>query len=119
METHNKELDDLISEGKEYLETRSKLGKLKAIDKGSQIGASAISALCLVFFSFLFILFLSMAAAIFISERLNSNYAGFLFISIFYLLIGILVYAKGDTWIKKPMVNVMIKNFLKDSDNEN
>lgn len=118
MENNKPELDDLINEVKDYLETRRKLGKLKAIDKGSQIAASSVTVLFLVVISSLVLIFISIAGALALSDALGKNYAGFLLVSLFYLLLGIILYIKRDSWIRDPIVNTLIQNFFKDSKHE-
>lgn len=112
------ELDNLILEIKDYLETRSKLGKLKALDKGSQIAADSTTAIFIAVVLLLFLVFISLACALILSEFFNKLYAGFLIVSLFYLLTGFLLYFKRAAWIKKPIINALIRNFFKDTDDE-
>lgn len=119
METKNKEFDNLITEVNDYLDTRSRLGKLKAIDKGSQIASGATAVLFVLLITFLAILFLSLAIAVIVAEATGIAYAGYLSVAGFYFLLGILIYVNRESWIRKPMVNAMIRNFLKDPENEN
>ncbi len=119
METKNKDLDNLISEVKDYLETRSKLGKLKVVDQGSQLAGSLAVVLVLILIAFIFIIFISIAGAYLISAAFEKDYAGFIAISVFYFILGILIYVKRESWIKTPLINNIISTILKGSEDEN
>ena len=78
MESNKEELDNLINDAKDYLETRTKLGRLKALDKGSQIAGDISVVLFLSLFGLLFLLFISVAVSLALSEILGKLYLGFL-----------------------------------------
>ncbi len=118
MENKNEDLDNLVTDLKDYLDTRSKLGKLKAIDKGSRIAAESASAFIIAIIGFLGLFFLSIAGALAISEVLENNYLGFFIVSVFYILVTLLFYINRDSWIQKPIVNRLIQNFFKDNGDE-
>jgi hypothetical protein len=118
MENTKEELDDLIDELKDYWETRNKLGKLKAIEKGSQIAGESASVFFVILISIFFLLFLSLAGAFVLSEVLGSYLSGFLCIAAFYLLVGLVIYSNRQAWIKKPVMNSVIKSFFKNSVDE-
>ncbi|TAH41988.1 MAG: hypothetical protein EYC69_06565 [Bacteroidetes bacterium] len=119
MESNKEELDNLINDVKDYLETRTKLGRLKALDKGSQIAGDISVVVFLSLFGLLFLLFISIAASLALSEILGKFYLGFLAVSLFYLFIGVLLYIKRESWIHKPIVNALIRDFFKDTKDEN
>ena len=119
MESNKEELDNLIKDTKDYLETRTKLGRLKALDKGSQIAGDISVVLFLSLFGLLFLLFISVAVSLALSEILGKLYLGFLAVSLFYFFIGMLLYIKREAWIHKPIVNSIIRGFFKDSTDEN
>jgi len=118
MENKNVELDDLVTDLKDYLETRSELGKLKAIDKGSRITAEVISVLLIAGIGLLGLLFLSIAGAFALGKALDNTFIGFLLISFFYLLVSLLLFTNRNSWIQKPIINRLIKNFFKDHGKE-
>ena len=119
MESNKEELDNLINEVKDYLETRSELGKLKALNKGSQIAGNVSVVLFISLIGSLFLLFISIAAALALADFFGKMYLGFLVVSIAYFVIGVLLYVKRESWIHKPIVNTMIREFFKDSEDEN
>ncbi len=118
MESNKEELDNLINEVKDYLDTRSKLGKLKALNKGSQIAGNVSVVLFISLIGLLFLLFISIAAALALADVFGKIYLGFLLVSLTYLLIGILLYVKRESWIHSPVVNTIIRDFFKDTDDE-
>ena len=118
METNKEPIDNLIEEVKDYLETKSKLSKLKALDKGSRIAGDSAGALLITTLFLLFLLFISIAGALALSELIKISYVGFLLVALFYLIVGIIVYVNRTSWIKIPLKNILIRNFFKDSEDE-
>lgn len=107
-------VENLFTHTREYLDTRINIIKLTAVDKGSSAVSSAAVYLALAVISFLFLVFLSIGAALAISSALESSYTGFLIVAGIYLILGILLYVMQDKWVKTPIVNAMIKSFFKE-----
>ncbi len=119
MESNKGEFSGLIEEVREYLETRSRLSKLKAIDKGSQIASELTTIILLGLFFLLFLIFLSIAGALVLSDLLGKPYLGFLIVSVIYMLLAIILYFNKENLIKKPIANSLISKLLKDPKDEN
>ncbi len=118
MENEKTKVDDLIDHVEEYFHTRQELSKLVATEKSSVILSSVVTNLIfLLIFSLVFV-FASIALAYGISQYFGQAFAGFLAVAVLYLLVGIILYAKQDQWLKTPMANAVIKNFFKDNDHE-
>jgi hypothetical protein len=96
---------------KEYI--RIKLEGLidKGIDRVSTIVSSLLGFIILVVSFLLFFLFATISLALFISEVLGKNYLGFIIISIFYLLIGIVSWRFRGWIFKRPLAKVLQKTF--------
>jgi hypothetical protein len=58
------------------------------------------------------LLFASITAALLIAEKTGSVFTGFLYVTFFYFLLGIVLIAFRDKWIRFPMQNSIIKSFF-------
>lgn len=118
METLQSKISNLTGHVEEYLETREELAKLVAAEKSSIIAGTLFSSFVLLLvFSFAF-LFLSFSIAYLIGELLGKIYLGFISVTAFYLLTGILLFANREHWLKNPVMNGLIKNFFKEEGHE-
>jgi ammonia channel protein AmtB len=105
-------IDQLLFKGEEYLKTREELAKLIVAEKTSRAASSLFSTL-VIFAVFLFALaFASVAAAYIISEYFEKASTGFIIVTLFYLVVGIILYFKKEKWLKVTMMNSMIKIIL-------
>ena len=114
IEDEKTHVENLFSHTKEYINTRVDILKLTAVDKGSNAVSTAAVYIGLAVISFFFLVFLSIGGALAISAALESSYAGFLIVAGIYLLLGVLLYAMQDKWVKTPIVNSIIKSFFKE-----
>ena len=90
--------------------------KLKATDKGAELISKVVSGfVILVLFALVFIN-LNIAIALLIGEILHKIWMGFIILSGFYGVIGILVYIFRNRWIKQPVSNSIITELLKEDD---
>jgi hypothetical protein len=113
MDDKNK-IDDVIEHLKIYIEARWKLFILNASDKASDIISSA-TAIFLISFSFIFVLiFLSIAAAIWIGNLIGNSVQGFLYVALFYLLVTIVLFLFRKSFIKMPVLIKLLNAFYSD-----
>ena len=110
MENQSSPVDSLLERVKIYVETRIDLLKLKAIDKSSSFLSLLISMIIVILMSFIFIILLSVGIALFLGEMLGKTYYGFFIVAGFYLLVGLMLFAFRNKWMKIPIANSMIKN---------
>ena len=110
MENQSSPVDSLIERVKIYVETRIDLLRLKAIDKSSSFLSLLVSMIVVILMSFIFIMLLSVGVALLLGEMLGKTYYGFFIVAGFYLLVGILLFAFLNKWLKTPIANSMIKN---------
>src|ERR1044071_8553476 len=115
MEPLKKKLEETGTHLYEFYETQTELKKLQTIEKASEAFSSSAAALFIGFVFFFVIVFASVAAAYGIAEWTGHNSTGFLAITGFYFIIGILLLIFKDSWIRRPLMNRMIKTFF---DNE-
>ena len=113
MEDHTKLIESLFERVTEYGKTTFELGKLKAVDKTSDIVSSFVphSATFVLIASCL--LFLNLGIAFWLGEILGKAFYGFFVVAGFYCVIGIVVHFFMHKWIKKIVRNYMIKLLLK------
>jgi hypothetical protein len=102
----------IIDQVKEYAETRLKLIKYEAIERGSSIVADIIIEVVVIFSLLLTFLFASFTLALFLGEVFHSNWKGFGCVAAFYLLIAILLMVAKRSF-EKPIVNAMITKLFK------
>jgi hypothetical protein len=93
-------VDSLLSNLTGYVETRVELLKIEVKEDVAKGLAKAIAYLFLAFIAALFITFVSIAAALLISQRLG-NFAGFSIIALAYLLMGVILWLSRERLISK------------------
>lgn len=102
-------IESTLEHLKEYLNTRYDLAVLKVSDKGSTILSGLISYILLAVIGLFFLLFVSFGVALLISEKMGNVYAGFLIVSCFYLLLGVILLIVKDKLVKMPLLNMFVK----------
>lgn len=112
MDTIQDQLEHLYGKAKQYTESSIELYKLQAIGKTADIVSSLVSRLVLFIIISLFTLFVNIAISLFIGNQLGAYYLGFLIVSCFYLIIGLLLYIFNDKLIKTPTTNLVIEKLL-------
>jgi len=111
--------DILLTNIKDYVNTNIQLVKLKVTDKSSEAIGGIVAIVIVAFIMMLFLVFLSSAFAILISNLLDSPPSGYFIIAGIYLIIGILLFVNREKWIIIPLGNTMIKAMTKEeSDNK-
>ncbi len=96
-----------------YIEQRAEIAKLTAVEKLALISGMISSALLILFFALMFLMFLSIMTSFMLNHYLNSYYLGFAWVTGFYLLMTILT-LRFKKQVEKPIINIMIKMILKD-----
>jgi len=112
METPTEHLESLFSNTKEYLENKTDLWKLKLVDKSSDIVASVVEKLLLVFILSVFFVLLTIGLALLIGHWLGHSFWGFFVLAGFYGVVGWVIHASRDKIIKTPISNSFIQKFL-------
>lgn len=108
MEGINK-IENLISNAKEYAETRYELALLNIQDKIAELVSSIASLAVIGILSVFVLFFLSAGAAWWIGSVTNNPSMGFFCIAGFYLLLTVVIYLSRNSWIKLPIINAIIK----------
>jgi hypothetical protein len=106
-------IDSLISKAGDFVETKTTLWKLKAVDKTSDVVSDAASSIMITLFIGFFIITLSIGIALYIGEQMGKNYYGFFIVAGFYGITGLLIYLFRKNLIKMPVSNFIIHKILK------
>jgi hypothetical protein len=104
-----KQAEQLVSNIKEYAETRSDIAMLNIQDKVSSVLSSIASATVAAILGLFILFFASLCAAWYIGQSLNNPSIGFFCIAGFYLIVAIIIIINRDKWIKLPVINTILK----------
>lgn len=90
-------LDGLISNLSGYVETRVALVKIEIREEVAGILSRGLTIMLILMVGFLCLLFLSLAGAQYLNDVLESEYAGYAIVALFYglLLAILLIFRKG------------------------
>jgi Fe2+ transport system protein B len=103
-------LESLFETTSNYVETRVELAKLKSIKKLSEVASELISKMIIGGVIFLFLMVFNIAVGFWLGDVLGKTQYGFFVLSLIYLIIGTIVYASRDKWLKTPVANSIIKS---------
>lgn len=111
MEERKFSFKGVFQKGKEYVDTRFKLVKLKMVERSSRLIASLIVDVVRAVFALFVVFFLSLALGFYLSELLGSTSLGFLATGgIFVLLIALISLLEAP--LERLFMNLSIKRFL-------
>jgi hypothetical protein len=110
MEATKNRISDLTGNIREYIETRIDILKLDAADSGATAASSMVSWVIITILGLFTLFLVTVGGAIGIGYLVHNVMAGFFILAGVYLLIGIIVYFNRDSWIKKPLLNAIVKN---------
>lgn len=103
---------DVTENIKDYLETRYELALMKTADKGSTIGASAVSWILTGTFIFLSMLFLSLALGFYLSYLFDNFALGFLCTAGIFIVVTIVLIKIKKNYTIKKIKNIIINEFF-------
>lgn len=103
----------LTDQLKEYIETRIKLARYQAIDKGTSFIANMVTEIFVLICIAMTFFFATITLALFLGHVLNSYWAGFGCVAVLYLLVAMLVNAVKDKYIEPRIINFLIKKIFK------
>jgi phosphoglycerol transferase MdoB-like AlkP superfamily enzyme len=111
--TSTDSIKSLIDKSKDYLDTKIELTKLKTIDKSADVLSTVIVMVSMIFVGSLFLIFTSIALAIWFGSLLGAYHYGFFIMGGFYAIILLIIYVQREKWIKIPIANGLINKMLK------
>jgi len=113
MEEQPTDIDILLSDAGDFIETRTTLWKYKTIESLADVSGELVSGLgMIVIVSFVIIIF-SIGFALLIGEWLGKSYYGFFVMGGLYAIIALIVFAGRRKWLKDPFGNMLIRKILK------
>jgi hypothetical protein len=113
MEEQQVDIDNLLSDAGDYIETRTTLWKYKAIESLSDVSGELVSGLGMIVISSFVIIIFSIGIALLIGDWLGKSYYGFFIVGGTYTIIGLILYARRGQWLKEPFSNMLIRKILK------
>jgi uncharacterized membrane protein YqjE len=112
-----KKIESLVSELKDYVNTRVAQAKLAFAEKISNIFAYAITVLMAALVFFLILVLISVSAAIAIGQWLNNLWLGFIIVAGVCFILGFIMWLLKDRLFRRPIMNRMI-SVLFENENE-
>ncbi|MEO8885476.1 MAG: hypothetical protein ABI367_05395 [Mucilaginibacter sp.] len=101
----------VIDQLKDYVETRIKIAKLKAVDSSTSVIASIIADLAVVLALVLVFIFGTITLGFYLSELFDSFWQGFGCIALVYVIIAIILKVRKPN-IQKTIANGLIQKIL-------
>ena len=113
MQDQSSDIDILLSDAGDFIETRTTLWKYKGIESLADVSGELVAGLAMiVFVSFVIIIF-SIGFSLLIGDWLGKSYYGFFIMGGFYSIIALVIYARRGRWLKDPFSNMLIRIILK------
>jgi hypothetical protein len=113
LEEQQHDIDILLSDAGDYLETRTTLWKLKSIESLSDVSGELASGLALIGMAMLVIGIFSIGMALLIGYWIGKSFYGFFIVGGIYAVGVLIFYAFRDQWLKQPFSNMLIRKILK------
>lgn len=113
-----KKVEELTDHVKDYITTKVEITKLRFAEKTSLTIGNIIAAVVVAVLFLFVLLFGSIAGAWALSDWIGENYAGFLIVTGFYLLVAIIVWFARNRLIRFPVMNAIIKMLHKKDEDE-
>jgi hypothetical protein len=105
--------EELADHIKEYVNNRIAAVKLQAAERSSKVLSDVLALIFLAAILFVFVIFLSMAAAYALSAWIGESYAGFLIVAGIWLIIALLVWMNKEGILRIPIMNKMIAEMFR------
>jgi hypothetical protein len=119
MEKIEENVELLYKKVAQYSETSIELLKLQTIEKTANVISSLCVVISILFIIGMFILFVNIGISFFIGNLLENAALGFVIVSGFYLILGIIVFVFRKSLIKIPIENLIISKIVKEEDFKN
>lgn len=97
-------LQQVVDRIEDYGSSTAEYLKLRLFKSAMKFSTALVNMLILGFISFLFLMFISIGGALYLSSVIGNPFAGFLIVGSFYLLILLLVLFFGKGFIEQKML---------------
>ena len=115
METPAHAFEGLFEKIETYGTSSYEIAKLRSLETSTLVASSVVSRLAVIIVFSLFILFVNIGIAFYLGDLLGKYYFGFLIVSGFYLITGIVLHFFLYKWIKKPLSDFIIMQVLQET----
>ena len=106
------EIKKLVRHAEEYVDTNIQLNKLKAVSSATSTMSYIVSMLVIICSVLLFVFMLFIAVSLLIGHALGRTEYGFFIMSGVMALLCIILYVKRESFLKKPLGDLLIKKIL-------
>ena len=113
MEDQQQDIDILLSDAGDFIETRTNLWKLKAVESLVDVSGELVSGMGMIVISSFVVIIFSIGLALLIGDWLGKSYYGFFIIGGLYGIAALVIYARRSRWLKDPFSNMLIRKILK------
>jgi len=111
--------EELAGTIREYIDARISGIKLQAAEKASMVVSNMLAFIVVALVIFLSFAMGSVGIALLIGTWVGKTWAGFLILSLFYVILSYIVWAGRIQWIRIPMMNAILEQlFEKEEDHE-
>jgi hypothetical protein len=108
----------LMDDVEQFVKTNVELYTLRGTGIATRVVSSLLSSLVVWALVFIVLFMLGMGLALYIGHLMGNMYSGFLLMAAAFALVTIFVYFKRYTMIRKPLMNGLITQILKDKHND-
>lgn len=113
MEDPKQEQPGLTDQLKEYIETRIKLARYQAIDKGTSFFANLVTEMFVLICGAFTFFFATITLALYLGSVMGSYWMGFGCVALLYLILAIIVSAIKDKYLEPRIIDFLIKKIFK------
>ena len=113
MEDQQQDIDILLSDAGDFIETRTTLWKLKAIESLVDVSGELVSGMGMIVITSFVVIIFSIGFALLIGDWLGKDFYGFFIIGGLYGIAALVIYARRARWLKDPFSNMLIRKILK------
>jgi hypothetical protein len=111
-------LKDIPGHIKDFIKVQVELARIKAIEKISKVIALFLQRWLFYHLFTIILFFISVAGGLWLGRICEDNAIGFLFIALFYLIVGVIVFIFKKNIVLNPIINFVIKLFHTNNENE-
>jgi hypothetical protein len=113
MQEQRHDIDALLSDAGDYIETRTNLWKFKAIESLADVSGELVSGLGMIGIAVFVVMLFSVGFALLIGDWLGKSFYGFFIIGGAWLIFGLICFLRRSRWLKEPFSNMLIRKIIK------
>jgi len=113
-----KHVESLVSQLRSYVNTRIAQTKLSVAEKASKLAATMIAWILASLVFFLFLVLLSMAAAIAVGQWIGNMWLGYLIVAALVLLLMVGLWVGRNRLIRIPLMNALLDSLFDKEEEE-